>query len=62
MHEAEVGLTSLGNPPGIPGLQSGEEVNGRGTLWAPSYFIATAGNVSAETIRRYIEEQRMKGR
>jgi len=33
---------------------------GRGTLWAPSYFIATAGNVSAETIRRYIEEQREK--
>ncbi|OAR04795.1 IS200/IS605 family transposase [Hydrogenibacillus schlegelii] len=34
---------------------------GRGTLWAPSYFMATAGNVSAETIRRYIEEQRQKG-
>ncbi|WP_272999810.1 IS200/IS605 family transposase [Hydrogenibacillus schlegelii] len=34
---------------------------GRGTLWAPSYFMATAGHVSAETIRRYIEEQRQKG-
>ncbi|MBT9283419.1 MAG: IS200/IS605 family transposase [Hydrogenibacillus schlegelii] len=34
---------------------------GRGTLWAPSYFMATAGDVSAETIRRYIEEQRQKG-
>lgn len=38
-----------------------ERSTGRGTLWAPSYFIATAGNVSAETIRRYIEEQRRKG-
>jgi len=34
---------------------------GRGTLWAPSYFVGSAGNVSAETIRRYIEEQTMKG-
>ncbi|MGB9857002.1 MAG: IS200/IS605 family transposase [Dictyoglomaceae bacterium] len=25
-------------------------------LWAPSYYIGTAGQVSAETIRRYIEE------
>ena len=25
-------------------------------LWAPSYCIGTAGNVSAETIQRYIEE------
>jgi putative transposase len=29
---------------------------GRGTLWAPSYYVGTAGNVSADTIRRYIEE------
>ncbi len=34
---------------------------GRGTLWAPSYFVGTAGNVSAETIRRYVEEQTVKG-
>lgn len=27
-----------------------------GHLWAPSYYIGTAGNVSAETIQRYIEE------
>ena len=26
-------------------------------LWAPSYFVSTAGKVSAETIRRYIESQ-----
>jgi len=30
--------------------------SGRGTLWAPSYYIGTAGTVSSETIRRYIEE------
>ena len=27
----------------------------RGHLWAPSFSIGTAGQVSAETIRRYIE-------
>jgi putative transposase len=26
-------------------------------LWAPSYFVSTAGNASAETIRKYIESQ-----
>jgi len=29
----------------------------RGHVWSPSYYIGTAGKVSAETIRRYIEEQ-----
>jgi len=28
------------------------------TLWTRSYFCATAGNVSAATIQRYIEAQR----
>jgi REP-associated tyrosine transposase len=28
------------------------------SLWTRSYFAATAGNVSAETIRRYIEAQK----
>ncbi|MDJ0615394.1 MAG: IS200/IS605 family transposase [Calothrix sp. MO_192.B10] len=28
------------------------------SLWTSSYFVSTAGNVSSETIRRYIEEQR----
>lgn len=27
------------------------------SLWAPSYFIASAGEVSSETIRAYIEGQ-----
>ena len=26
-------------------------------LWAPSYYVGTAGHVSAETIQRYIESQ-----
>ncbi len=29
---------------------------GQGTLWAPSYYVGTAGAVSAEIIKRYIEE------
>jgi putative transposase len=29
-----------------------------GHLWNPSYYVGTAGHVSAETIRRYIEEQK----
>ena len=27
------------------------------TLWTHSYFLSTAGNVSSETIQRYIEQQ-----
>lgn len=42
----------------FPGLA---RKTGRGTLWAPSYFIGSAGNVSAETIRKYIDEQTAKG-
>ena len=30
----------------------------KGKLWSPSYYVGTAGHVSAETIQRYIEEQR----
>ena len=28
-----------------------------GKLWTRSYFVSTAGNISNETIKRYIEEQ-----
>ncbi|MHB9143068.1 MAG: IS200/IS605 family transposase, partial [Paludibacter sp.] len=28
-------------------------------LWSKGYYIGTAGNVSAETIQRYIEEQKL---
>jgi putative transposase len=30
------------------------------TLWTPSYFVGSVGNVSTETVRKYIEEQRGK--
>lgn len=26
-----------------------------GHLWSPSYYVATAGNISAETVKKYIE-------
>jgi putative transposase len=29
-----------------------------GHLWNPSYYVGTAGHVSAETIKRYIQEQK----
>ncbi|AAK41701.1 IS200/IS605 family transposase [Saccharolobus solfataricus] len=29
----------------------------KGKLWTRSYFVATAGNVSSEVIKKYIEEQ-----
>lgn len=29
----------------------------KGKLWSPSYYVGTAGHVSAETIHKYIEEQ-----
>ena len=29
-------------------------------LWTRSYFVSTAGNVSADTIRRYVEEQKTR--
>ena len=28
------------------------------TLWTPSYFVSTAGNVCTETVKRYIEQQK----
>ncbi|RUS92261.1 IS200/IS605 family transposase [Trichormus variabilis] len=28
------------------------------TLWTPSYFVSTAGNICTETVKKYIEEQR----
>ena len=27
----------------------------KGHLWTPSYYLGTAGNVSADTIKRYID-------
>ena len=31
------------------------------TLWTRSYFVSTAGDVSNDTIRRYIETQKTRG-
>jgi len=31
------------------------------SLWTRSYFVSTAGNVSSETVKRYIEEQKGRG-
>jgi putative transposase len=30
------------------------------TLWSPSYFVATTGKVSTDTVRMYIENQKGK--
>lgn len=30
------------------------------TVWTRSYFVGTAGNVSSETIRRYVETQKTR--
>jgi putative transposase len=29
----------------------------KGHLWSPSYYVGTAGNVSAATIQKYIQNQ-----
>jgi len=29
----------------------------KGHIWSPSYYVGTAGKVTSETVRRYIEEQ-----
>ena len=31
------------------------------SLWTRSYFVSTAGNVSCETIRYYVENQKTRG-
>lgn len=31
------------------------------SLWMRSYFVSTAGNVSSETIRHYVESQKTRG-
>jgi putative transposase len=30
----------------------------KGHLWSPSYYVGTAGNVSADTIQKYIQNQK----
>ncbi|WP_059106224.1 IS200/IS605 family transposase [Shouchella shacheensis] len=31
------------------------------SLWTRSYFVSTAGHVSSETIKRYVEQQKTRG-
>ena len=31
------------------------------SLWTRNYFVSTAGNVSSETIKHYVEEQKTRG-
>lgn len=60
-------------PPTIPAHQVVKAIKGRKfkkmrkkfphllklpSLWTHSYFVSTAGNVSSETVKRYIEEQK----
>jgi putative transposase len=60
-------------PPKVPAHKVASAIKGRSSrylrqefphllklpsLWTHSYFVSTAGNVSSETVRRYIEEQR----
>jgi len=40
-----------------------KEILKGGSLWSPSYYVGTAGNVSAQTIKRYIERsEHLRGR
>ena len=37
-----------------------EELNKMPSLWTRSYFVSTAGNVSSETIKKYVEEHKTR--
>lgn len=37
-----------------------KELNAMPNLWTRSYFVSTAGNVSSETIKQYVENQRKR--
>ena len=36
------------------------QLNRMPSLWTRSYFVSTAGNVSSETIKRYVETQKTR--
>ena len=48
------GVTGLRMSRKFPGIES---KLWRGVMWSPSYYVGTAGHVSAETIERYIRDQ-----
>ena len=33
------------------------ELKAKGSIWTRAYFVASTGNLSSETIQKYIEEQ-----
>lgn len=37
-----------------------KELNKMPSLWTRSYFVSTAGNVSSDTIKRYVDEQKKR--
>ncbi|MCH3949525.1 MAG: IS200/IS605 family transposase [Acidaminococcus sp.] len=37
------------------------QLSGMSSLWTRSYFVSTAGNVSSETIKRYVDTQKTRG-
>lgn len=37
-----------------------KELNSMPNLWTRSYFVSTVGNVSSETIKQYVENQRKR--
>ncbi|WP_338598506.1 IS200/IS605 family transposase [Sulfolobus tengchongensis] len=41
-------------------LKKHPELKIKDGLWTRNYFVATAGNVSTETIKKYIESQKVK--
>ncbi|HFJ9445732.1 IS200/IS605 family transposase [Bacillus tropicus] len=49
------GVTSKRLRGGFPHLQH------LPSLWTRSYFVSTAGNVSTETIKQYVENQKTRG-
>lgn len=49
---------------GVPSKQLREEfphLRHLQSLWTRSYFVSTAGNVSSQTIKRYVEQQKTRG-
>lgn len=37
-----------------------KELSKMPSLWTRSYFVSTAGNVSSETIKKYVESQKTR--
>ena len=53
-------MASLKGPSSRIMRQEFKALSGMKCLWTRSYFVSTAGNVSSETIRRYVETQKTR--